>query len=161
MDGIKIDMPALIEVKDFEKRLRDELYKAAVRMQNAWQDNLASGEGVTSHGGPYINTGEAVASIDIEPPSGDTVEIFSDAIQVLTAEVGQAPGTMPSFTAISDWVHEKLQIRRDDPGHYPIVQKIRQNIFDKGLKGFAPMEAAIGTVSADLEKRIAEALPDL
>lgn len=155
---IKITEPP--QDKDLEKRLQEEVFSLAIDVQNHWIDNLSTGEGMSSHGHPYVNTGEAVSSIHLDPedPNSDTYTIYSDKIQTLTAEIGLAPGNWVSFKALSQWVHEKLKIPLDDPANYPITKAIQKNIFDNGLDPFSPMEKAIVDVIADLEERLGKAL---
>ena len=161
MTDVKFSMTELPVDKGLEQRIKDATFKAAVRIMNKWIDNLETGSGALgSHGGPYVSTGEAVASIRLDPetPDSDTYTIFSDKIQVLIAEVGRMPGTMPPFEPISQWVHEKLGVKKGSKGHYPIVQKIRQNIKENGLEPFAPMEKAVVEVVHDLEKELGRAV---
>ena len=157
VSDIQISIEAFPTIEGIEDKINAELVKAAVMMQNNWKDNLTNGIGADgNHGGPYRNTGEAVASIDLEI-SGKDVVVFSDAIQVLIAEVGRMPGTYPPFAPISLWVKEKLQIPVNDPSHYPIVRKIQQNIHDNGLEPFAPMELAITQTIQGLEEKLSKA----
>ena len=155
-DDIQIDVEPLPDLGDIEKKINEELIKTAVNVQNRWQDNLSTGIGVGKHNGPYRDRGESVASIDIEVV-GNEVSVFSDLIQVLIAEIGRMPGSMPPFKPISDWVHRKLKIRSTDPKHYPIVKKIQWNIYHNGLEGFAPLEKALADELVDLEQRLADA----
>lgn len=141
--------------------IRDEFFKAGVKLVNFWKDNLRTGQGAMgSHGGPYVNTGEAVKSVQMYPErrGADEYIIFSDAIQVLTAEVGQPPGHRPPFRAISMWVHEKLGVKRGDPAHFPIVTGIQDKIEEVGLEPFAPMEKAVTELVKDLEEKLGQKL---
>lgn len=145
---------------DIEARIREELFKTAIDMQNRWADHLADGTGIGQHRGPYVNTGEAVASIDIDPPMAGAPEytVFSDTWQVLIAEVGRAPGSKPPpFAPIADWVHEKLGIARDAPDFHGIVRAVQMKIARDGLAPFLPMEKSIAEVVQGLEQRMGAA----
>jgi len=158
IDVIISDLPPGID--DVEKSIRDEVFKGVIRLRNLWIGNIETGEGTGSHGGPYVNTGEAANSIQMEPEvqGADEYVVFSDKIQTLIAEIGQPPGQRPPYRAISDWVHEKLQVKRDDPKHHAVVVAVQNKIEERGLAPFAPMEKAIIDVVADLEKRIGKGM---
>jgi len=103
----------------------------------------------------YVDSDKPVKILKID---GDEYTIYSDKYQILVAEIGQAPGIRPPFMAISDWVNEKLGIKKNDPAHYPIVVAVQNKIEAKGLEPFAPMEKAVIDTVADLEKRLGEAM---
>ena len=48
------------------------------------------------------------------------------------------PGKQPPYSAISDWVAEKLGIAKDDKKHYPVTRQICRNIAKHGLKSIGP-----------------------
>jgi len=149
-------------IDDIEKIIREETFKAAIRLMNKWISNIEGGTGSGgSHGGPYVNTGESASSIQIDPERQGAEEytIFSDKIQTLIAEVGRAPGsTPPPFAPISQWVHEKLGIRQGSPDHYGVVRAIQLSIGKNGIDPFMPMEKAVIDVVADLEQRMGAAM---
>lgn len=145
---------------DAKKKLEDEIFKFAVRIKNGWESNLREGSGILSHGRPYVNTGEAVSSIQLEPnrAGSDNYIIFSDKMQTLIAEVGREPGgKMPPKAAIENWVHEQLGIGFDESDFDSIVYAVRRNIAKFGLDPFMPMEKALVDVVAELEKKLGEA----
>ena len=140
-----------------KQEIQAEFFKAGAKLVNLWKDNLRAGEGADgTHGRPYVNTGEAVGSVQMYPetPGSDEYIIFSDRIQVLIAEVGRAPGTYPPYEPISQWVHEQLGIKKKDPKHYAVVRAIQQSIKDNGLEPFAPMEKAVIDLVEDLEENL-------
>jgi len=140
---------------DFEKVAQDTIFKAAVNGMNGWKDNLNSGMGATgSHGGPYRDRGEAVNDVTMQPQEHGSMEyiVGGDVIQLAIAEFGRvpSPGKPPPFEAIAGWVVRKGIAKRTDEFFYPIVDKIRWNIANHGLEGFAPGQKA----AADSNRRV-------
>lgn len=147
---------------NLQKILREEMFKMAVKCSNEWSDNISQGRGAEgSHGGPYINTGEARDSITIVPdkPDSDNYKVGSDKVQVAIAEFGRAPGEKPPpFKPIARWVQEKGIAQKGEDKFYPIVKTIQKNIGEGGLEAFAPgrlaYQEAIKNIDEKVEKRI-------
>lgn len=144
---------------------REELEKQAVRTQNAWQRNLQKGDGAEgSHGGPYVNTGEAMNDITFEFVGELEVTVGGDVVQLAVAEFGRAPGSAPPpFDAIATWAREK-GLTPEEGSFDDMVEGIRWAIADEGLEPFAPAQAAAteqrGRLEVEIRRRLDEALAE-
>ena len=86
----------LAPAPDIERIVSEELFKAAVRTQNAWRENLQQGKGAEGdHGRPYVGTGEAINRTNLYPehPGADVYEIVGETVQHVIAEFGRTPGS--------------------------------------------------------------------
>lgn len=133
---------------------REELEKQAVRVQASWRDNLRKGQGAEgSHGGPYVNTGEAVNDIVYEFTGDLEVRVGGDVVQLAVAEFGRAPGSPPPYDAIATWAREK-GLQPEDGSFSDMVDAIRWAIAEHGLEPFAPAQAAANKHRGDLPEQL-------
>jgi len=144
------------------KIAEDTVFKAAVRGMNGWKDNLDSGLGATgSHGGPYRDRGGAHSDVTMQPQGPGSLEyvVGGDVIQLAIAEFGRVPtpGKLPPFGPIAGWVERKGIAKRGDKFFYAIVNKIRSNIAENGLEGFAPGQKAGVESNLQAKKEFREA----
>lgn len=132
----------------------EELWKAAVRTQNAWRENLDAGIGATgSHGRPYVGTGEAIARTTVSPelPGADEYIVAGETVQHLIAEFGRTPGSkMPPPEPIERWAREAGLKPRDGETWESMIWTIRRHIAVHGLPGFAPAQLAAATIAPTL-----------
>ena len=122
---------------DFERIASEEAFKAAVRTQETWRDNLDAAD--------WRNTGEGIASIAIEPQTEGASEYKtgSDKVQILVAEKGRAPGSMPPHDDLADWVNEQANLpNRGEDGFENTVFNVRKAIAQHGIEGFQPGQRA-------------------
>ena len=141
---------------DFEQAAREALEEVAIKTQNQWVENLERGEGADGvHGGPYVNTGEAVNDLTVEWVGPLSVVVGGDVVQLAVAEDGRVPtpGSPPPFEPIADWAREKGLEPDDGQSFEDMVDAIRFSIADEGLEGFAPGQAAVNEVGGELEER--------
>lgn len=147
------DMPEL----DLERIVSEELFAAATRGQQAWQENLRRGVGATgSHGRAYVDTGEAVNDITISPPTPGALEyvVGGDVVQLAVAEFGRRPGRPPPHEAIAAWA-KRVGLTPDEGESFDdMVTAIRFAIAERGLPAFAPGQKAFDETTQDLEERI-------
>ncbi len=152
------------EFPDYQGIVSDELFKAAIRTQNTWRNNLQAGKGEKgSHGRPYVGTGEAIARTTLYPetPGAMAYLVAGETIQHLIAEFGRRPGAPPPpFEPISRWAREAGL--RPAPGQTwtQMINIIRFAIGRRGLRAFAPMAAAVNTVGPTVEPRIERRIRD-
>lgn len=133
---------------------REELEKQAIRVQATWRDNLRKGQGAEgSHGGPYVNTGEAVNDVVYEFTGALEVRIGGDVVQLAVAEFGRAPGSPPPYDAIARWAREK-GLQPDDGSFSDMVDAIRWAIAEHGLEPFAPATGAANQHRGELPDRL-------
>lgn len=143
---------------DIERIVSEELFKAAVRTQNAWRENLQQGKGAEGdHGRPYVGTGEAINRTNLYPehPGADVYEIVGETVQHVIAEFGRTPGAkMPPAEPIARWAKEAGVVPRDGETWEGMIFALRRHIAAHGLKGFAPGLLAMQTVAPTVEESI-------
>lgn len=144
---------------DVERITSEEAFKAAVRTQTRWRENLDKGRGAEgSHNGGYRNTGEAASDITVEPKEPGALEYFigGDVVQLAVAEIGRVPtpGSPPPFDAIADWAREKGLQPEGDQSFEDMVEAIRWSIADNGLEGFAPGRLAGEEIGPTFEENV-------
>ncbi|KAF5071349.1 hypothetical protein DSECCO2_213330 [anaerobic digester metagenome] len=143
---------------DIERIVSEELFKAAVRTQNAWKENLQQGKGAEGdHGRPYVGTSEAINRTTVHPetPGSDVYEIVGETVQHVIAEFGRRPGArMPPHEPISEWAKMQGLIPREGETWDEMVLNIRRHIAAHGLEAFAPGLLAMQTVAPTVEGTI-------
>lgn len=148
----------LAPAPDIERIVSEELFKAAVRTQNAWRENLQQGKGAEGdHGRPYVGTGEAINRTNLYPehPGADVYEIVGETVQHVIAEFGRTPGSkMPPAEPIARWAKEAGVVPRDGETWEGMIFTLRRHIAEHGLKGFAPGLLAMQTVAPTVEESI-------
>ena len=148
----------LAPVPDIEKIVSEELFKAAVKTQDAWRDNLQEGIGATGeHGRPYVYTGESINRTNVYPelPGYDVYEVIGDTEQHFIAEFGREPSdTLPPYEPISTWARIKGLEPYEGQTWDAMVMNIRRHIATNGLKAFAPGLLAFETVIPIVERSI-------
>lgn len=142
-----------VDIKEYEGLVEDgselreiaseEAFKAAVRTQKAWRNNLDEGRGaVGTHPRSYRNTGEAVGDVTVTPESegADEYKVGGDVVQLAVAEFGRVPtpDSPPPFEAIADWARERGIRPEDGQTFEQMVDGIRWSIADDGLPPFGP-----------------------
>ena len=135
----------------------EELFKHAARVMNSWRDNLRRGEGAGgSHGSPFVNSGEAANDVTVDPPREGELEyvVGGDVIQLLIAEWGRAPGSMPPPEPIEDWMRE--QLGESDPEPFPV----QKHIEEQGIEGFEPARGADEEHRDELSENVADRLSE-
>lgn len=143
---------------DVSKIVSEELFGAATRAQQKWQENLRGGVGALgSHGGPYVDTGEALNDITIEPaaPGSSEYVVGGDVVQLAVAEFGRRAGRAPPADAIAAWARRKGLQPHEGQSFESMVFAIQQAIAAHGLPAFAPAQRAADDVMRDLDERIA------
>ena len=145
-------------IPDYRQIVSEELWKAAVRTQNAWRENLDAGIGATgSHGRPYVGTGEAIARTTVFPelPGADEYIVAGETVQHLIAEFGRTPGAkMPPPEPIERWAQEAGLVPREGETWESMIWTIRRHIAEHGLRGFAPGLLAMQTIAPTVEAAI-------
>lgn len=164
VDEFNIDVTEY-EGIDVDRIAREEAFKAAVRTQNEWRDNLDQGTGATgSHGRSYRNTGEAINSVVVSPQSDDASEyvVGGDVVQLAVAEFGRVPtpNSPPPFDAIADWARERGLQPDGDQSFASMVDAIRWSIARNGLDGFAPGRLAAKEVGPTYRESVIERIND-
>jgi hypothetical protein len=143
---------------DIERIVSEELFKAAVRAQNAWKENLQQGKGAEGdHGRPYVGTGEAINRTNLYPehPGADVYEIVGETVQHVIAEFGRTPGArMPPAEPIERWAQEAGLVPRDGETWEGMIFTLRRHIAEHGLRGFAPGLLAMQTIAPTVEAAI-------
>jgi len=143
---------------DIERIVSEELFKAAVRTQNAWKENLQQGKGAEGdHGRPYVGTGEAINRTNLYPehPGADVYEIVGETVQHVIAEFGRTPGAkMPPAEPIARWAKEAGLVPRDGETWEGMIFTLRRHIAEHGLRGFAPGLLAMQTIAPTVEAAI-------
>ena len=147
--------------KSLEQIAREEAYKAAIRTQSTWRENLEQGKGaVGSHPRGYRNTGEAVGDITVtpsDPEASNEFRVGGDVVQLAVAEFGRVPtpGSPPPFDAIADWARER-GLSPDEGTFEEMVEAIRWSIADEGLEPFGPGRLAAQKEGPKYEERATE-----
>lgn len=143
---------------DIERIVSEELFKAVVRTQNAWKENLQQGKGAEGdHGRPYVGTGEAINRTTVYPehPGADVYEIVGETMQHVIAEYGRAPGSkMPPPEPIERWAKEAGLVPREGETWDSMIFTLRRHIAEHGLRGFAPGLLAMQTIAPTVEAAI-------
>lgn len=147
------------------ERVSDLLFITAVDTQNKWRDNLERGVGALgSHGRPYVDDGEAKNDVVFQPQAPGALRyiIGGDVVQLFIAEYGRVPtpGKLPPFTPIAEWAERKGIVKKGDKYFYQIINKIRSNIAEYGLAGFAPGLGAAIEVNAVVEEKLKTFIDD-
>jgi len=152
--------------KSLEQIAREEAFKAAVRTQRAWRENLEQGKGaVGSHPRAYRNTGEAVGDITVtpaDPEESNEFRVGGDVVQLAVAEFGRVPtpGSPPPFEAIADWARER-GLSPDEGTFEEMVDAIRWSIADEGLEPFGPGRLAAQQEGPKYEERATERINNI
>ena len=143
----------------------EELFKAAVRGENQYKENLETGQGATgSHGRAYVGTGEAIASVTLYPqtPGADLYTVEGPLVQHAVADFGRAPGKrMPPPEPISRWAKEAGLTPREGETWDEMVLNLQRHIGAHGLKGFAPMQLAAEMIAPTIEPAIRRRIAEL
>jgi len=145
-------------IPDYRQIVSEELWKAAVRTQQQYQENLEKGLGAEgSHGRPYVGTGEAIARTTCFPelPGADEYLVKGETMQHVIAEYGREPGKrMPPPEPIERWAREAGLVPREGETFDDMILNIRRHIAAHGLRGFAPGLLAMQTVAPTVEESI-------
>jgi hypothetical protein len=145
-------------IPDYRQIVSEELWKAAERTRQQYQENLEKGLGADgSHGRPYVGTGEAIARTTVHPetPGADVYEIVGETVQHVIAEFGRTPGAvMPPTEPIARWAKEAGLVPRDGETWEGMIFTLRRHIAEHGLRGFAPGLLAMQTVAPTVEETI-------
>ena len=143
---------------DYRQIVSEELWKAAERTRQQYQENLEKGLGADgAHGRPYVGTGEAIARTTVWPelPGADEYVVKGETIQHVIAECGRTPGKkMPPPEPIDRWAREAGLTPREGETWDDMILNIRRHIAVHGLKGFAPAQLAADIVAPTLERNI-------
>lgn len=143
---------------DCRQIVSEELWKAAERTRQQYQENLEKGLGADgAHGRPYVGTGEAIARTAVWPelPGADEYVVKGETMQHIIAEYGRAPGSkMPPPEPIERWAREAGLVPREGETWDSMIFALRQHIAVHGLKGFAPAQLAADIVAPTLERNI-------
>jgi len=150
---------------DFEKAAEDALDTIAVRVLEAWRENMLDAD--------YRNTGETINSLTIDSPSKMRRVIGSDRIAAVIGEYGRPPGAgHPPPDKLGDWVHEQAGLPNRggtvewDFGDGPETVTFNQVVFligaaidENGLPAHhfgerAAKEHDVGELEREVEKRI-------
>lgn len=139
---------------DYRQIVSEELWKAAERTRQQYQENLEAGKGAAgSHGRPYVGTGEAIARTTVYPelPGADEYVVKGETMQHVIAEFGRTPGSkMPPPEPIERWAREAGLKPRDGETWESMIWTIRRHIAVHGLPGFAPAQLAAATIAPTL-----------
>ena len=150
---------------DYRQIVSEELWKAAERTRQQYQENLEKGLGADgAHGRPYVGTGEAIARTTVWPelPGADEYVVKGETIQHVIAECGRTPGKkMPPPEPIDRWAREAGLVPREGETWDDMILNIRRHIAVHGLKGFAPAQLAADIVAPTLERNIQSRLREL
>lgn len=158
--GIKVSYNGL---PDYHQIVSEELWRAAERTRQQYQENLERGVGADgAHGRPYVGTGEAIARTTVWPelPGADEYTVAGETMQHVIAEYGRTPGKkMPPPEPIERWAREAGLVPRTLPDGSQeswddMILNIRRHIGAHGLKGFAPAQLAADMVAPTLERNI-------
>lgn len=137
------------------------LFRVANDTKNNWQDNLDRGVGLGSHGSPYVDTGETVNDVTVEPPEegSDLYRVGGDVVQLSIAEFGRRPGApMPPDEPIRRWARRVGLVPREGETEDDMILGIRRHIAVHGLEGFAPGMAAVLATCDDMPDNLREEL---
>lgn len=139
------------------KIFKEEIFKAAVRCRNEWQQNLQKGIGAEGfHGGEWRDTGDTINDVTVEPkvPSLEH-QVGGDEIGLAIAEYGRRPNApMPPHKPIARWAKRKGLTPKEGQTFGSMVFGIRKAIGEKGIRGFAPARLAAVHVNNDIERNI-------
>jgi hypothetical protein len=145
-------------IPDYHQIVSEELWKAAERTRQQYQENLEKGLGTEgSHGRPYVGTGEAINRTNLYPehPGADVYEIVGETVQHVIAEFGRTPGArMPPAEPIERWAQEAGLVPRDGETWEGMIFTLRRHIAEHGLRGFAPGLLAMQTIAPTVEAAI-------
>ena len=158
------DGDSFADLDDFDigETAQQELAKQAIRFQTRWIENLLDAG--------WVNTGEGVNSITVDKiPDG--FRIGTDKIQVLIAEVGRSPGTMPPHDPISQWVHEQSDMPNKGESetrmvdgeeqtvtHEDVVFLVRRSIKQTGIEPIRAARNAWESTEDEYEQSVTEEL---
>ena len=149
--GIKVSYNGL---PDYHQIVSEELWRAAERTRQQYQENLERGVGADgAHGRPYVGTGEAIARTTVWPelPGADEYTVAGETMQHVIAEYGRTPGKkMPPPEPIERWAKEAGLKPRDGETWESMIWTIRRHIAVHGLPGFAPAQLAAATIAPTL-----------
>lgn len=152
-------------IPDYRQIVSEELWKAAVRTQQQYQENLEKGLGADgSHGRPYVGTGEAIARTTVSPelPGADEYLVKGETMQHVIAEYGREPGKrMPPPEPIERWAREAGLVPREGETWDSMIFALRQHVAVHGLKGFAPAQLAVDLISPTLDGNIRARIAEL
>lgn len=149
------EVEEVYEGVDIEGIASEEIFKAAVRTQNTWRENLRR-EG-------WVNTGEAVNDITIDPQQegADAYTVGGDVIQLAIAEFGRAPGSFPPPSAIGEWVNEQAGMpNKGDSEFDSVVYAVSKSIAESGISGFRPGTRAFREESEKVADRIQQRIEE-
>lgn len=145
-------------IPDYRQIVSEELWRAAERTRQQYQENLEKGLGADgSHGRPYVGTGEAIARTTVSPelPGADEYLVKGETMQHIIAEYGREPGKrMPPPEPIERWAREAGLVPREGETFDDMIFNIRRHIGAHGLRGFAPGLLAMQTVAPTVEESI-------
>jgi 2-keto-4-pentenoate hydratase len=143
---------------DYRQIVSEELWKAAERTRQQYQENLEAGKGAAGgHGRPYVGTGEAIARTTVYPelPGADEYVVKGETMQHVIAECGRTPGKkMPPPEPIDRWAREAGLVPREGETWDDMILNIRRHIAAHGLRGFAPAQLAADIVAPTLDRNI-------
>lgn len=143
---------------NYRQIVSEELWKAAERTRQQYQENLEKGLGADgAHGRPYVGTGEAIARTTVWPelPGADEYVVKGETMQHVIAECGRTPGKkMPPPEPIDRWAREAGLVPREGETWDSMILNIRRHIAVHGLKGFAPAQLAADIVAPTLDRNI-------
>lgn len=143
---------------DYRQIVSEELWRAAERTRQQYQENLEKGLGADgAHGRPYVGTGEAIARTTVSPelPGADEYLVKGETMQHVIAEYGREPGKrMPPPEPIERWAREAGLVPREGETWDDMILNIRRHIAVHGLKGFAPAQLAADIVAPTLERNV-------
>jgi len=119
---------------DPESRIREvaqsEIFEQAIQFQRKWRNNLRDAG--------WVNTGEAVNDITVEPPreGSDSYRIGGDVVQLLISEFGRRPGAKaPPPGPLGEWVNEQAGLpSKGDDNFDNVVYLIGQSIAENGIE---------------------------
>jgi hypothetical protein len=146
---------------DIEQIASEEAFKAAVRTQRAWRENLDEGKGaIGSHPRSYRTTGEAAGDITVTPTEegAEEYEVGGDVVQLAVAEFGRVPtpNSPPPFDAIADWARERGLRPEGEQSFEEMVEALRWSIAEEGLEPFGPGRLAAQQEGPEYERRAKE-----
>ena len=150
------DFSEIPEDSRIQEVAQEEVFAQSIRFQNEWQDLLLE-EG-------YVNTGETVNSIVIEPAreGSDSYTVGTNKVAALIAEFGRRPGAkMPPHQPIADWVNEQQGLPNTaDDDFDNVVFLVRQSIAENGLEAFMPARRAWQNVADEYEQNVERRLQE-
>lgn len=142
---------------DIEGSAQRALFETAVEAKNKYAENVQRGRGADgTHPGGFVDRGEAINSITIQPQADDATEyrVGGDAIQLLIAEFGRAPNnSMPPREPIEEWARRNGLEPNDDQDWDGMIFAIRKKIAEDGIEGFAPAQLTASQMKGRLLER--------